>query len=447
MTHNKGAKIKVPAPDRWQYPGMVSQEDDPYITWELRHPGTENYVGVTPPEFINELSQTLWEHSTPEDSRVDGNTRITQIPAAKSSRADGYPFNYMIPTAWNKGTAWFVRGVSNDDKAPIYLMTAAHNLVKQVSRKIDAWGRPLDRSAISQGLTWPPEKPWPDRGLSFPPINKKFALKTWPYKGMLKGRARADAVLIVSERRETFLKDPHGHRLDIAALRLHKAFPGDFPSDVLSAAPYIHSLPLGFKTHSNAFFMGVGILGSLDKFIEKGGVYILRDPAHRNQHAAETNAMTVFDFRSWGTIELPEWPGYRPSLPGLGYVQPYTSEGVEIFNGTLVHRLPNKRMRPGVSNGPGIWGLVLKNGEGEVVDKLEMAVCCMVIEDEDPVEQGSYKSGGAIFSSTAMAPGPNIKAADPAVLLRQLGAEDLKWQSVTFGDHQLCNYPGSSLNR
>ncbi|KAK4124082.1 hypothetical protein N657DRAFT_644274 [Parathielavia appendiculata] len=501
MTH-PSVNIQVPDPDRWQYPGQLSHPADPYVTWKLRHPGN-NPIGVTKPARLQQLSKADWKdlHDKDEDKQKDKKYKMTQIPAEKTGSPEGYPwvvhlyarnleeslkwewpsdpngsqaarFNSIIPTQWVKGTAWFARGVSNDDRAPIYLMTAAHNLVKKAPRKIDEWGRPLQRGQLSQRLSFG--------------VTKEY--KKWPYKAMHKSRARADAVLIVAEIRpdpqtggvykrfeawadmacisQQYLKDPNGSRLDIAALRLRKGkpFPSDFPSDVLSNAPYIHSLPPEFEARSDAYFMGVGIPGFLDKYRERGGTYLLRDPADRIQHA-EGVVPNVFNFSSSSKIKVRKWQGYKYYVPwGIGKYKsavPYTPYD-HRFEGTLTHKLPYERMPPGVSGGPGILGVFQdkrnkdekKDGDNDTKDgedkdkdedkgkdKLEMVVCCMVIEDADDKHafRPNHFSGGAVFSSSSMAVYPTrkaLKAADPAVLLTQLGAKGLGWEPVKFGGQE-----------
>ncbi|KAG7286740.1 hypothetical protein NEMBOFW57_009054 [Staphylotrichum longicolle] len=450
MTHTftDPDKFKLLGPDIWQYPGSLSQPDDPYVTWVLRHPGNTR-VGVTMPARVGQLSQAplpLNEY----DQSLDQRYNMTPLPAARTGTAEGYPWvvhlharslmeapewqwpwhdsswDYQIPTQWIKGTAWFVRGVSDDDRAPIYLMTAAHNLVKKAPKHIDAWGRPMDSGVLSRGLKLSVQK-------------SNGTLREGPYKGMYQSRARADAVLVVAELRpdphtgrqyqrfvawadmacipQMYLLDPEGNRNDIAALRLHQPFPGDFPSSVLSNAPYIHSLPPNFTTLPDALFMGVGIPGFLDKYLERGGTYLLRALAHKDQDADPADHDTVFHFRPYGAIELRPLPD--PGAP---------TDGKERFGGTLIHRLPQPRMPFGVSGGPGILG-VRAGG-----NKVEMVICCMVIEDKDRSRGRtvSWWSGGAVFSSAGM----TLDAADPGVLLSQLGATDLEWRAVTVNGQQ-----------
>ncbi|KAL2140198.1 hypothetical protein VTI28DRAFT_4084 [Corynascus sepedonium] len=447
-------EIEVPAPNRWQYSGQISHNSDPYVTWELRHPDNTP-VGITKPDSYHELAIEVSLSDEDEDNYDI--FEITRNPMVKEGSTERYPwvvrlysrnlaesssivwpwdeFKYIIPTKWAKGTAWFARGISNDEQKPIYLMTAAHNLVKKVPRDIDIWGRPMDNKGRKKGLNFP---------------SSKFVDGN-PYQGMHESRARADAVLIVAVDFETgqqrfmawadrasisqkYLRDPNANRFDIAALRLHQPFTGDFPTDLLENAPYIHSLKPKIK-HDEAFFMGVGIPGFLDKYRRIGGTYLLRNPDDRGENVTESDLDTVFSFSPSRPIEVRPIKARRskPTIMVLDdrgrFVEGYKPKDIERrFDGTLVHQLPYQRMPFGVSGGPGILGVKGKT------EKLEMVVCCMVIEDKGPVKgtYTLYNSGGAIFSSTGM----TADAADPAVLLAQLGATDLMWESITFNGEE-----------
>jgi len=50
-----------------------------------------------------------------------------------------YPkaWRWYVPTAWTKGTAWFVREAKSADSKYGYLLTAGHNVVSRTSENVD----------------------------------------------------------------------------------------------------------------------------------------------------------------------------------------------------------------------------------------------------------------------------------------------------------------------
>ncbi|KAK0715926.1 hypothetical protein B0H67DRAFT_554352 [Lasiosphaeris hirsuta] len=435
--------------DKWAEPTRIP--DQQRVSWGLRVPRPEDKFDA--PDTAKQLVNSAADYSSMKypgmtsvpTTNAERYPWIVQIFARKleetegetwsgMSAADEDKWGWYIPTMWMKGTAWFAKGANaeNSTDSPVYLFTAAHNLVSRVPASCSKLGG-YKGASLTGHVETPPE-----------------GTPGGPDVGMFDSRALADSVYVVAWERTTSanqtpvrisgwadrasvpaaylavdLRDAGRMSIqhDVAALRLHVNW-RRFPPNALQRAPYIAAIPRSFTT-TNAItkvatplpFASLGIPGNGPDKKPVSNLVWGREPP---TSASPGKLLSIFDFPSINIAVR------QPPPPGAGQ-----GGRDRRFNSLLVAYYKQSAMSHGLSGGPGIMGELTPNSSGE---RPEYVVCCNSLEWEQTnssivVPGYPFMCGGAIFCVDTTI---NAEFANPLVLLEGLGCTGLIWQPGTI---------------
>ncbi|KAK5652703.1 hypothetical protein OQA88_10297 [Cercophora sp. LCS_1] len=429
-------------PQMWRQPD-VNTDDNNKATgvtkWKLRVPkGGDHFNAIN-------TAMLLANQSTNGDSLTPpGMTRVADeagaypwvahifsrklVEAKKGVREDKEAwkkYEWYIPTAWHKGTAFFVRDTNTDGKS-VYLLTAAHNLISRVPKNHGSQGEHI--SNTGKGSAGPQE--WP--------IDKD--------EEFYERRCLADSVSVVAWRPGTSPGDPRKRfygwadraslcrgyyekhigtlmvnvsqnypNFDVAALRLRAA--DGFPTQHLGAMPYLVALPISTLRPASpgtpgspvaVHYAAVGLHLAIDKTTTPPTVFSQALYSRNPGEDQNQRPRSIRDFPSVNVVFEPPSGGWRdPTVE-------------EELGGLLTLASAHESLRGGYSGGLGLIG-----GKD---DQDTYVAGCVVVEASGNAQ---WVQGVAMFTDDPTA----NEVTDPRALLAALGCK-MKWEDIQFNGWQ-----------